>query len=626
MPTSDTAHGTFRLPDGEAVCDAPAGSLLTVAAQEAGIVLNVACGGQGVCGGCAVDLLAGRFRDADGNVVHIRAGRPKRVLACRTKLDGPTFDVRVPRRSLVEAGERIVMDFEHTAKVTFRPPVRTEQLALPAPSLQDQGGDLERIRRALRGRGYDGPILASVYVARQADLVAQAGYDVTVTVTGDQGAWHLVRLQPGAASAPAYAAAVDIGTTTVVVALVDLAAGEIVDAVSAYNQQITRCEDLAARISYAADAERVSELRDLVVESTINRLLKMLLSRHGLAAADVVHMSVAGNTVMTHLFCGMSPAGIGGVPFAPVTNVPGPYRAGQLHLAMNAEGFVDLFASAAAYVGGDITADMYVSGMASRADVSVLIDIGTNAEIVVGNRDRMVACAAPAGPAFEGHGMTCGMRAAAGAIDAIAIEALGAGPTYTVIGGVRPVGVCGSGLIDFVAAAHGAGVLSAAGRFTDQAVKDCPRIVRVPDGDGEALAYEIVPAADTDDGQTPIRLTERDIAALLQAKGVIFAALKIAMKHFGSGLDEVAHVYLAGGFARHIDLNNAVAIGMLPDIAREKVVFLGNGSLAGAFVALLDEDVRAHLPHLAAAPTVIELNLDPEFMDTYIMAMMLPGR
>ena len=617
-----TCRGVFD-PLG-AACELDGPCLLSEAAVRAGVFLNVACGGKGSCGGCAVDLLAGRFATAGGDEIALPAGG-QRVLACQTRWLGGDFRIRVPRHSLVEAGEKIVMDFAHTSDFALRPPVRKERLTLQPPRLHDQRGDLCRITDELRRRGYDAGVLCSVYVARLADVVARANYDITVTVAGQRGAWHVIRIEPGDTTRHLYGAAVDIGTTSVVVALVDLVTGKLVDSASSYNQQVMRCDDVASRISYASTPQRLEELRHLVVEGTINRLLDILVRRHKVASQDVAHMSVSGNTVMTHLFCGVSPASLGGVPFAPISNYLGPYRAGQLHVAMNPEGFVDVAPSTAAYIGGDITSDMFACGLQTRKETTALIDIGTNAEIVVGNRDRAIACAAPAGPAFEGRGISCGMRASIGAIDSLALDSLEAAPKLTVIGGGKPAGVCGSGLIDFLAVAYKAGVISSAGRFTGEALERCPRIRRVDGQNGaQMLAYEIVPAADTDDGLSPVLLTERDIASLLQAKGVIYAALQIAMKHFGKSFGEIDRFVLAGGFAKHINLDNAVAMGMLPDIPRERFLFIGNGSLAGAFLALSDANVRDKLPHVAAMPATIELNLDPDFMDAYTMAMFLP--
>ena len=620
---SSSCRGTFELPNRLVECELPAPITLSEAAVRAGIVLNAHCGSAGSCGGCSVDLIAGRFADAEGREIALD-GAGHRSLACKTQVLAGAFHVRVPRHSLVEAGEKVVMDFAHTPAFSIRPPVRREALKLTPPRLEDARGDLERIVDALAQRGYQGHIAASLYVTAQAAVLAGCGYEATVHLTADREGWHIIRIQPGQAASTMFGAAVDVGTTTVVVALVDLASGQIVDVASSYNQQIIRCDDVASRISYASSPAALAELQDLVVEATVNRLLRLLVGRHGAAAQDVLHMTVSGNTVMSHLFCGLNPTGIGGVPFAPVTNRPGPYRGRHLKLAMNAEGFVDISPSTSAYIGGDITSDVYVCGQQDTDEVTAMIDIGTNAEITVGNRDRLIGCAAPAGPAFEGHGLSCGMRAAVGAIDTLRLAGLTAAPEFTVIGKTKPSGVCGSGLIDFVAQGFRAGLLTMAGRFSPQALESCARIRRIPHEDRELLAYEIVPAEATDDGLAAITITERDIAALLQAKGVIFAALQIAMKHLGKGFGQIDRFYLAGGFARHIDLGNAIAMGLLPDIPHERYSFVGNGSLAGAFLCLVDEQVRQQLPHVAALPQVVELNLDPEFMDSYTMAMFIP--
>jgi uncharacterized 2Fe-2S/4Fe-4S cluster protein (DUF4445 family) len=610
---TDQAAALFELPADRIECRVAVPCLLTEAADAAGVMLNVACGGSGACNGCEVELVAGAFADASGERIDPDGGT-RRVLACQTRVVEGDFHVRVPRSSMVEAGEKIVVDFAHVPDTALRPSVRKLHLELTAPTLTDQRGHLERIIDALAHAGCTGPVEASLRMTARAGRLDEWAHQVTATVAADGDGWRLIRLQPGDTAGAHYGAAVDVGTTTVVVTLVDLNTGKAVDTASSYNQQITRCDNVASRISYCTDPEAVEELCDLVIEN-VNRLLGVLLRRHRLKAADVAHMTVAGNTVMTHLFCGLDPTSLGGVPFAPVTNFPGPYRAASLNLAINPEAPVDLFPSAAAYVGGDITADAFVCGLRKQTGLTVLVDIGTNAETLVGDPNRLIACAAPAGPAFEGHGLSCGMRAAAGAIDTVRIDALDAAPALTVIGDARPAGVCGSGLIDFLGQAFLAGIVGANGRFTDRALDACPRLRRVPNGDAEMPAYELVGAADSEAGSGAIVITEKDIATVLQAKGVIYSAVQMALKNFGATFDEVDRFYLAGGFARHIDLDNAVAMGLLPDIGREKFVFIGNGSLGGALLALTDSAVHADLPNLAAAPEVIELNLDPDFMD-----------
>ncbi|MCD6377517.1 MAG: DUF4445 domain-containing protein [Planctomycetes bacterium] len=626
------ARGIIELPDRQIECEVEVPTLLIDLAEREGIILNVACGGKGTCGGCAVDLLSGKFSNRNGEEISFPQGSPHRVLSCQTVLlEGP-FRIRVPRYSLVSAGERVVMDFAHAPKVTLRPAVRKEHIKLIKPAMPDQRGIIERIVDELKRRGYQQPIRASVYVARKIDFTLDSERELTVTVAnGDLGS-HIIRIEQGDTTSSLYGVAVDVGTTTVVVSLVDLNTGKIIDTVSSYNQQIRRCDDVASRIAYASNQEGLEQLRELVVESTINRLLGLLQSRHGLSADDISYMTVAGNTVMTHLLCGISPVGLGGVPFIPVSNFPGPYRADQLHLLINPEARVDLLPSAAGYIGGDITADMLICNLTEQDELTVLVDVGTNAEIVVGNRNRLIACAAPAGPAFEGSGITAGMRASTGAIDSFKLDDIEAEPEYTVIGDTAPVGICGSGLIDFVAQVYRAGIISATGRFTDDAIKRCPRVGRFPDRNGqEVLAYEVVSAEQLEDGLAPIIVTERDIATLLQAKGVIFAALQIALKHFGKAVsitqgcfDGIKRFYLAGGFARHVNLDNAVIMGLLPDIDREKYTFIGNGSLAGAYLTLLDEQIRDRLPHITTSLEVIELNLDKDFEEAYTLAMLLP--
>lgn len=621
-------QGVFELPDRQAPCEAPAGTLLTDAAEVAGLVLNVACGGKGRCGGCGLEALAGRFIDEQGESFVID-GQPRHILGCRTRIDGGPFRVRVPRHSLVTGGEKVVVDFRHLVQWTLNPTIRKEYIVLHPPTLQDQDGDIERILTALGQRGYSGQLVPSLTALREAPLACRAGgYSITATLARDDDHWRLTRVESGDLAGRSYALAVDIGTTTVVVALVDLGSGTILDSASSYNQQVRRCDDVASRISYCTTPQRLAELQQLVIDATINRLAGLLLARHALAPGDIARMAVSGNAVMTHLFLGVDPTHLGAVPFQPACSFPPVFTASELGLKIHPAAPVDVAPSAGAYIGGDITSDMYVCGLHNSEHLALMVDVGTNAEIAVGNRDRVIACAAPAGPAFEGQGLSCGMRASTGAIDSIVIDPASFACRYTVIGGTAPTGLCGSGLIDFVGQAFQAGLLTPAGRFDVQTAqaRNCDRLetVEIPGG-GRVLAYRIACAEETDDKLTPLLVTEADIATLLQAKGVIFAAIQIAMKHIGKSFADLRHVYLAGGFARHLDLANAVAMGMLPDIPLDRYQFIGNGSLAGAYLTLVDQTVAPHLRRLASRPDVIELNLDPDFQDAFTFALFLPN-
>ncbi len=621
MSKASMITGVFEVPSGEATCRVPAGAKLTDAAEAAGVVLDVSCGGAGTCGGCAVDLVAGAFTDLDGRPVALETRR--RVLGCQTRAVAD-FRVSVPSHSLVKADEKVLVDFEHLPEWVLAPSVRKRRLVMAPPVLTDQAGDIERIREAMGELGRPERLDCTLAALREAPRACRdGGYDVTLTISQRNGSADLTRIEPGDTTGRLFGVAVDIGTTTVVSSLVDLTTGRIVDSASSYNQQVRRVNDVAGRITAASTAEGLADLRRLIVEATINRQIGLLTAREGIDAADIARVSIAGNTVMTHLLLGVDPTHLGAVPFQSATNAPPSLPAAAVGLAVHPAATVDLAAGRAAYIGGDITADLVVCGLGERAATSLLVDIGTNAEIVVGNRDRMIACAAPAGPAFEGQSVSCGMRASEGAIDTLAIDPDSLECTWTVIGGGAPVGLCGSALINFVGQARRAGLLTAAGRFDRDLAGGRVERMAMPDGT-EPLGYVIVPAEQTDDRLAPIVITEADIAILLQAKGVIYAGIRIALKHLSKRFEDLETIYLAGGFARHIDLADAVAIGLLPEVPLERFRFIGNGSLAGAYLRLIDTTFADAMARVAARPEVIELNLDEDFEDAYMMAMFLP--
>jgi len=619
-------RGIFELPDRTAECAVAPGTVLIEAARAAGVVLDVSCGGNGACGGCVLELAEGRFTDLAGTAVGMGRGA-KRVLGCQTKA-ASDFRVRVPRHSLVTADEKVVVDFEHLPEWVLSPAVSKRRLKMAPPTLTDQAGDIERIRDALGELGREGLLACSLPALRDAPTACrQGGYDVTVTLSDDARGHRLLRVEPGNTTDRLFGLAVDVGTTTVVCSLVDLHTGRITDSASSYNQQVRRCNDVAARITAASTPEGLAELHRLIVDDTINRLVGLLVARHGVSRLDISRVSLAGNSVMTHLLLGIDPTHLGAVPFQTATNTPEAFTAAEVGLDVHPAAAVEVAPGRAAYIGGDITADMVVCGLCEQDEAVLLVDIGTNAEIAAGNRDRVIACAAPAGPAFEGQGTTCGMRAANGAIDTIGIDPADFACTYSVIGDGDPVGLCGSALISFMGQAYRAGLITRPGRFDLEAVDrinpGCVETVRLPDG-SNARAYTIAAAEQTDDKLSPIVITEADIAVVMQAKGVIYAGIQIVLKHLGKTLDELAHVYLAGGFARHLELADAVAMGLLPDIPLGRYRFIGNGSVAGAYLRLIDRTFAAAMPQVAARPEVIELNLDEDFQDAYTMAMFMP--
>ncbi|NIA07574.1 MAG: DUF4445 domain-containing protein [Actinobacteria bacterium] len=607
--------------------ETPAESLLSDAALLADIVLNTHCGGLGVCNGCAVDLIAGEFRSVGGQLLTPSPGKRIRALACQTIATSNEFTVSIPQRSLVEAGEKVLVDFDLGKIPSPDPPVRVISLELPRPELADSAGHFERICRQLHQEHACEPVTTSLEVLRDLpEVLNKNDFKISVSLVRKPESWELIDVRSVDTAAKPLALAIDIGTTTVVVALADLSGKpRIVDAASSYNQQVACCADVASRISYACSSKRIEELRRLVVEATINRLISLLLQKNQLAPRDILMACVAGNTVMMHLFLGLDPTSIGRLPFEPVVSAPGLLTASEVGLNIHPRGKVRVLPAIAAYVGPDITADLLVCDIQESEDLSLMVDIGTNAEMCLGSSQGCWACATPAGPAFEGAGLSFGVRASAGAIETISIDPQTFKARCEVIGGEKPFGICGSALIDFLAEGFKRGLLERTGRINPALVDSCPYVRKVKlENNNEITEYVLVPAKESEDGKTDIVITEKDIEALLQAKAVIFAGIRILLKHVGKKAAELRRVYLAGAFARHINLANGVASGLLPDIPLERYHFIGNGSLGGAFLSLVDNRMHSQADSVVARPKVIELNLDPDFMDQYTLAMFLP--
>jgi uncharacterized 2Fe-2S/4Fe-4S cluster protein (DUF4445 family) len=624
--------GLFDCADRQVEVDLSDGCLITEAADAAGVVLNTSCGGGGTCGGCAVDLVEGTFRH-DTETIEIKAGQPsRRVPGCRTRILSATWRVRVPNRSLVRAGEQIVVDFDLSARFAHDPSVRKVAMQLPPATLEDSIGDFERITRHLRTlNGFAGARVRPALSVLRAlpDVMVEGGFRVTTTLAQEDDTWELIRVEPGDTSGRLYGVAVDLGTTTVVCSLVDLNAGQVIDTTSCYNQQTQRGEDVASRIVFSQRAEQLEELQRLAVAESINKLVRLLCNRHEVAVGEIARMVISGNTVMAHLLLAISPKNIGVSPFQPSTKFPGTFRASQIGLAMNPSGLVDIVPAIAGYVGGDIVSGIHVCGVHKEERTDLLIDIGTNGEIALGTPKGMWVCATAAGPAYEGSGISCGMRAHSGAIERIWIDGPEMNVRYKTINNSgrrgRPCGVCGSGLIDFLAEAFRVGLIERTGRFNRDVVRRCGRFRQVEFRGHPVTAFALAPKDETDDGIDDVFITEKDIERLLQAKAAIYVGARLLAKSAGLTLEAIDRIWLAGGFARHIDVRNAITIGMLPDLPLERFDAVGNASLAGAFAALVDRSTWGEFERIAGLPRVVELNKDPQFEDEYTYAMFLPN-
>jgi uncharacterized 2Fe-2S/4Fe-4S cluster protein (DUF4445 family) len=491
------------------------------------------------------------------------------------------------------------------------------------PSLEDNTTDWDRLSRELARqhdlRGLTGgmPILKTL-----AATLRTADWDVTAVV--ERGTWNepdspprLVDLRPGDATAQTLGLAIDIGTTSVVVYLADLVTGQTLDRASAYNEQISCGEDVISRIIYAKRSAGLERLAQLVV-GTINRLIDEMLERNGLRAEDLVLATVAGNTTMIHLFLGLDPQYIRLEPYIPTINHPPPLRAGALGLHLHPEATVDCLPGVGAYVGGDITAGVLRTGMAEEEPVTLFIDVGTNGEIVLGNQDWLISCACSAGPAFEGAGVVSGMRATAGAIEEVFIDRTTVEPTYRTIADQPPRGICGSGMISLLGEMFITGVIDKGGRINQQ--RQTPRI-RVSERGPE---YVVAWAAETQEQQGDIVLTEPDIQNLIRAKGAIYAGFNVLATSVGLTMADIERFFIGGAFGQYIDIEKAIQIGLLPDIPWDRFTYLGNTSVQGAYQSLLCRDHRARVAEIASKMTYLELSADNSFMDAFTSALFLP--
>lgn len=424
-----------------------------------------------------------------------------------------------------------------------------------------------------------------------------------------------------------YGLAVDIGTTTVVAALIDLESGKILSRESLYNQQILKADDVVSRISLCNTEGELEKLQSLVIEHTLNPLIHKLCDGTGSDKQQIKHVALSGNTVMMHIFFGVSPASIGVMPFEPVRR-SFEDNAANLGIDIHPEAFVEDIPAIAGYVGGDITSDLYVfkhrtvlnDSSAWKPDgLCLLIDIGTNGEMVAYLDGKMTACATAAGPAFEGAGLLHGARATSRAIDTVKFDEK-LDFDLTVIGEPNPMGLCGSAIIDFIAEGFRCGLINMIGRYDIDMLKQQERYEEV----AGMHACVLVGPQQSATGES-ITVTEGDIAEILKAKAAIYGGLKSLLAEMGKTVLEIDRVILAGGFAKHISLENAICIGLLPDIGIDKYDVIGNGSLAGAALTILNQDAKAEYLEIIDLPEVITLNQTDHFVNHFQEALAIPN-
>ena len=596
----------------------PSGTLIREAAAMAGITsLHLPCGGRGTCGKCTV-LVSSPGAPCSAKA----APSERRVPACTTRIESTcTIEIeeKMPDSTSCivaeAAGEKQLSEGEELSPLCRRIPLQIRH-----PTIEDNYSDFELIEAALRDKtGHTAGLrrCSRVLMNRIAETLRRQNGRVTATIFSEDGFQELIALEPGDSPASHFGIACDIGTTTISLRLIDCATGKTKAVESDYNGQISRGSDVISRIEYGRSTERREELRHLVL-TTINRLIETVCKRCSVSNHVISAMSIAGNTTMIHLFLGLDAHYLREHPYVPTVKHVPPMSAAECGLSLNPDTKVLFSPGVGSYVGGDITAGLLCTDMIRSSEgVFLFIDIGTNGEIVIGNAEFLMTTACSAGPAFEGSGITCGMRAAHGAIDSFEIERNCESIDWTVIGDTKPVGVCGSGLISLLGELLKSGLVDRSGKFSDSVPAD--RRVKV----GETNGFTLIRSEDTALGRNLV-ITESDIDNLIRTKAAIYSACDCILSNAGLDFSKVKKVLIAGGFGRFIDVADAIRIGLFPDIALSNFVYLGNTSLAGATLALLSNKYREELRALPGRMTYVELSNDPRYMDAYVAALFLP--
>lgn len=603
------------------------GTLLAEAAAQAGVELQMPCGGEGLCGKCRVRLLEGATPPTAQEIRRFSAEELTAGwrLACQTPVLGP-LEVEVPDTSLAQMAAKILVTGQVLADFPIDPPVVKRFVALPPPSRQDDTPDLDRLVRAVLASdpktedyetGREKPLRVDWPLVRQLpDRLRQSGFQGTAVLADDQ----LLDFEPGNTVDQHYAAAVDIGTTTLAAALIHLPTGREAAVRAALNPQTAFGDDVISRISYAQrSAAHLEELRSAVA-SAIDCLIGQLADQAGIRREQIYYITLAGNTTMQHLACGITPRYLGEAPFTPAAGGRLAGQAAGLGFHIHPAGLVYVAPVIGGYVGGDIVAGMVAVGLAQQDRPTLFLDIGTNGEMVLAAGGELYAAATAAGPAFEGARITHGMRAAPGAVERIYFD----GQWHIrTIGGERPRGICGSALIDLAAELLGLGMLRPDGRLHRPDPRTSPPNHRWMESNGEPAFVICLPEQTA--GKEPIVLTQRDVRQLQLAVGAIRTGIRLLLRRTDLEPSDLERVFLAGGFGNYIRRRNAQRIGLLPsELPVERIQFLGNTALAGARLLALSRTAQAEAERLAQAAQHIDLAAEPEFASVFAESMVFP--
>jgi uncharacterized 2Fe-2S/4Fe-4S cluster protein (DUF4445 family) len=634
--TTDTYRVLFKAggsPDAEAAVSR--GESLLDAAKKAGIPIDAPCAGNGTCGKCRVKVLEGETEGGQNRHVSREEYAEGYRLACAA---GVVSDVTVfvPPGALAYQNRIKISDGERERAVfsALREDLRAMgftgdsgleflEVTLKAPDSGDPGADRERLLRKIAEQTGGEPRLCLSALRRLPQVLRAGGFSLTCVLRREAEGAVVLDLFPagekGTAGPVMAGLAIDIGTTTVSVLLMDLLTGEPLAAGSAGNGQIRYGADVISRIIESARPGGLERLRRAVTGECIEPLIRALCKEAGLPPESLYRAAAACNTTMAHLFMGVPAEHLRLEPYVPAFFESGLLRGADAGLCIHPEAELVLAPAIGSYVGGDITAGAFSSGIFKRESLSLLIDLGTNGELVFGNGDFLLSCACSAGPAFEGGDIGCGMRATDGAVEACRIDPETMEPDLRVIAsreGQKPAGLCGSGLIDLIGELFRCGIINARGKF----IREGRRVRRDEWGMG---GYAAALAGETENGGDLI-LWETDIDNFIRAKGAIFSAIRTMTASVDLPLDAIEEVYVAGGIGSGSNVEHAILIGMFPKLPVERYRYIGNSSLSGAYAMAVSRGACEKVTEISRGITYLELSSHPGYMDEFVAACFLP--
>lgn len=617
---------TYTFDGGSTItAQAVAGESILDLARKFNIAIDAPCSGNGSCGKCRVLLKEGEVESEKSR--HITEDEYKEGwrLACRSFVSGDAviyvpdiasaYKSRMKVADLSDKKETEIFDSTleavKAAGIKFGTSLKTLLIDLGEPV--DGTADYDRIRAVL---GFDKLDISFVALKNLPSTLRDSGFKIHCLVDVKEGYARILDVWSGDTVLPVCGIAVDIGTTTVSAVLMDINSGKILAKASSGNGQIRYGADVINRIIEASRPGGLGKLQDAILEETLIPIIESLCRSASVPGSRVYRLAVASNTTMNHLFLGITPDYIRLEPYVPAFMSLSGIHARELGLPVYPEAELIIAPNIGSYVGGDITAGTLSSMMWNSSELSLFIDLGTNGELVLGNNEFLMSCACSAGPAFEGGDISCGMRATDGAIDSLTIDENTLETSYTVIGGVKPVGLCGSGLIDTIAELYRCRIIDSRGKIiatSDRVITDAYGL----------KSFVFVRAADSASGRD-LALSEADIDNFIRAKGAIFSAVRLMLASLGFEPDVLSKVIIAGGIGSGINIDNAVRIGMLPDIPRELYSYIGNSSLTGACCMLLSDEARDKVESLASNMTYLELSSEPRYMDEFVASCFIP--